>query len=303
MKMETLLSIILLVTATDRAFAQTEPAHEWKVALKVVDETGQPVAGAETWVNYLTNRFVGLTDTNGIFTASHLDHSVQLAFQAQKTGYYSFGIQHLLGFHYDPAKWNSTVELLLNRIINPIPMYAKSVSYSMRTNGQPIGYDLITGDWVAPYGQGRYQDVIFTSWFDKRSESDYDYSLTVSFPNRGDGIQGFEFPYPVGQGSALRSPHEAPEHGYESELVKSEKARSGEFVKYIWDEKTNYLFRVRTVLDEHGNVKSALYGKIYGDFNRYRYYLNPTPNDRNLEFDPKHNLLGGLKSIEQVDAP
>ena len=62
---------------------------------------------------------------------------------------------------------------------------------------------------------------------------------------------------------------------------------------------------MRTVLDENGNVKSALYGKIYGDPMQmnFRYYLNPTPNDRNIEFDPKQNLLGGLKPVEQVDAP
>ena len=65
----------------------------------------------------------------------------------------------------------------------------------------------------------------------------------------------------------------------------------------------NYFFRVRTLLDEHGNVKSALYGKIYGDFMQFAYYLNPTPNDRNVEFDPKQNLLHGLKPTEEVTAP
>ena len=48
---------------------------------------------------------------------------------------------------------------------------------------------------------------------------------------------------------------------------------------------------VSTVLDANGNVKSALYGKIYGDFMKFTYYLNPTPNSRNMEFDPKNNLL------------
>jgi hypothetical protein len=35
----------------------------------------------------------------------------------------------------------------------------------------------------------------------------------------------------------------------------------------------------------------------------FRYYLNPTPNDRNVEFAPNHNLPGGLQSFEQVTAP
>jgi hypothetical protein len=73
--------------------------------------------------------------------------------------------------------------------------------------------------------------------------------------------------------------------------------------KYDRDQKRNYFFRIRTVLDEEGNVKSACYGKIYGDFMDFRYYLNPTPNSRNVEFDPKRNLLQGLKPDEQVDKP
>jgi hypothetical protein len=36
---------------------------------------------------------------------------------------------------------------------------------------------------------------------------------------------------------------------------------------------------------------------------QFRYYLNPTPNDRNMECDPKQNLLKGLKSSEQVREP
>jgi hypothetical protein len=59
------------------------------------------------------------------------------------------------------------------------------------------------------------------------------------------------------------------------------------------------------VLDSNGNAKSALYGKIYGDtmMMNFHYYLNPTPNDRNVEFDPKQNLLKNLKPDEGVSAP
>ena len=62
-------------------------------------------------------------------------------------------------------------------------------------------------------------------------------------------------------------------------------------------------------------MKEALYGKIDREIHMrgvarrgpadivFTYYLNPTPNDRNLEFDPKRNLMPGLKSTEQVTAP
>jgi hypothetical protein len=57
------------------------------------------------------------------------------------------------------------------------------------------------------------------------------------------------------------------------------------------------------VVDATGKIISANYGKIYGDFMNFSYYLNPTPNDRNVEFDPKRNLFTKLKTEEQVMAP
>ncbi len=65
----------------------------------------------------------------------------------------------------------------------------------------------------------------------------------------------------------------------------------------------NYYFRVRTVVDDRGNIVSAHYGKIYGDFMQFSYYFNPTPNSRNVEFDPKQNLMTNLKPDEGVSAP
>ena len=135
-----------------------------------------------------------------------------------------------------------------------------------------------------------------------RTEFDSDYKLIVSFPNRGDGLQEFRMPEEE-KGSGLRSPHEAPADGYQSEWIQTDSRRPRTPVKTNRDENRNYFFRVRTVLDESGNVKSALYGKIYGDFMRFDYYVNPTPNGRNVEFDPKQNLLNGLKSNEQVMQP
>ncbi len=36
---------------------------------------------------------------------------------------------------------------------------------------------------------------------------------------------------------------------------------------------------------------------------RFSYYLNPTPNDRNLEFDPEQNLFKKLTILEEVWDP
>jgi hypothetical protein len=178
-------------------------------------------------------------------------------------------------------------------------MYAKSVNLGMPVFDKPAGFDLMVGDWVAPYGKGTRADILFTAHLDKRAQLDFDYKLTVNFPNKGDGIQMFSTP----DNSGLRSPYEAPDNGYQPEVVRQNNERPDKILKYDNNPNGNYFFRVRTMLDENGNVKSALYGKIYGDFMKFKYYLNPTPNSRNMEFDPKHSLLGGLKSTEQVTAP
>ena len=81
------------------------------------------------------------------------------------------------------------------------------------------------------------------------------------------------------------------------------------------DAEANYFFRIRTEVNEDGEVDYALYGKIYGDIEfggagqegSYlkvnAYYLNPTPNDLNLEFDPEKNLFTNLPSDEEVREP
>ena len=192
--------------------------------------------------------------------------------------------------------------MTLKKIGIPNPMYAKSVNLGLPVFDKPAGFDLTAGDWVAPYGKGSRADILFTAHREKRSEYDSDYRLVVSFPNRGDGIQEFYAPIP-NHGSALRSSNEAPANGYEPQWVQTRTVRPGKGYSGNRDENRNYYLRVRTVLDEKGNVRTAQYGKIYGDFMQFRYYLNPTLNDRNVEFDPKQNLLKDLKPTEQVDAP
>ena len=299
---------LIIVSFAINTYAQVQPPKlDWNVTLKVVDETGQPVEGAKARVYYLmTNEIAGLTDTNGIFTASHNDGSENLGFQAEKKGYYPFRIMYHMGRNYKPDKWNPTQTILLNRRINPIPMYAKHIEGGPPVFNEPVGYDLVIGDGIAPHGKGLTTDVIFTGELNQKAKNDFDYKLTVSFPKQGDGIQEFSVPsyYLHDHGSELLSSQEAPTNGYQTQIIRTMSRHPGMGTKEDMNNPDrNYYFRVRTVVDDQGNVVSAHYGKIYGDFMQFSYYFNPTPNDHNVEFDPKKNLVRDLKPLEGVSQP
>jgi hypothetical protein len=285
-------------------------APQWQATLHITDDEGSPVGNAIATAGYYIkptsgntepeSHVTGVTDTNGLVILSA--HSGPVIWcSANKAGYYSTtGLE----FDFTNKAWdqwqplNPSIGIALDRIVNPIPMYAKSIEKGPPIFNQPVGYDLVVGDWVAPNGRGQTTDIIFTVEYHKKSLQDYDYKLTVSFPNAGDGIQEFK-----ASGGGLRSPYEATENGYEPQLTRLNVSHPGQSLVFDYDKSRNYFIRVRTSLGVNGNVNSALYGKIYGDFMHFTYYLNPTPNSRNVEFDPKQNLLSLQAGEPQIGAP
>lgn len=221
------------------------------------------------------------------------------------------------------------VTVRLDRVINPIPLYVntaigeyreRSPSYYERsikkrdfsvTNGVPIvtnerlSYDLVKGAWLPPHGDGETCDIRFVfnesvlGWKEDRGYDGtfvmklYRTTVSISMPGRGNGI--VEVPSQENAGIKLRI---APESGYGNALVRWRGwFGGGDGTKTDSDKNRCHAFRIRTEYDDNGKIKSAYYGKIYNDFDisslegvRFLYYLNPTSNDRNLEWDMQHNL-------------
>lgn len=295
---------------------QVSETRQWSITLKIVDETDQSVPNAQVAVSYLlptpvgeelrSGRVSGLTDTNGVFSATHQDRTSGLGIHVEKKAYYPSFVSYQFGYPPRMEATNIPLQTMrLKSVRNPVPMFAKSVNLGLPVFDKQAGFDFEKGDWVAPYGNGLNADILFLGSRQKRSDSDSDYRLVVSFPNPGDGLQEFwvSTNSPPLDGSALRSSHEAPSTSYVHQWVQTRTVRPLAGYSGNRDENRNFYFRVRTVLDEKGNVRSAHYGKIYGDFMQFSYYLNPAPNDRNVEFDPKRNMLKGLMPPEQVSAP
>ena len=315
--------IILLIatlgsTMPSIAVAQSGSLPKAKITAIVTDETGKPVeradVGASGTLEPKTGEAIkGLTSTDGMF-AAELRSNGEIGITAKKGGYYETSGPDY-NFRNAPRAidrafstgqwepWNATVAVTLKTIANPIPMYARRVNRGVPVQNEDLGFDMFVGDFVTPHGRGKTSDMIFRLEVTERTKKDYDYKLTVAFPNTADGILPFN-PTPHLQGSALRSPYSAPEKGFLPSWTVTRSRRPGSAESSNYDpEKRGYFFRIRSSVDKSGKILSANYGKIYGDFMNFTYYLNPTPNDRNIEFDPKRNLFTNLKDDERVTAP
>ena len=185
-----------------------------------------------------------------------------------------------------------------------------------------VGYDAELLELMPPLGQGKHLDFtikvtsVFRGFKDAWTErgavvdaeigtftydegkvryGDWTHSVTYRFPNKGDGIilSPQFWPY-----CKLTMPQKAPEEGYVEELtlkeVKDYDIPRPNLANYRERMANNGMFlRVRTQLDKDGHVMSAHFAKIVspqGAGNWFKIFYNPTPNDRNLEYDLQTNL-------------
>lgn len=289
---------------------------EGMLTLRVLDDEGRPVNAADIWANFPKPLFnqgatSWITDTNGFcmlrgIATDDIVYSINKSGYYETRGSYAFSQQKMpmvIDGKWQP--WNPTNTVILKPIKNPVSMYVRKMKVKFPVEDEPVGFDLEKADWVQPYGKGIVSDFIFTFSREQKDGKNYDASLKIDFSEEGDGLQVIHVPS-KGE-SLLRLPYIAPEFGYEANLLRSMGYDSGRgyFGFEKPDSDVNYIFRVRTVLDENGNVKEACYGKIHGAFlmggtqrpvvtMSFTYYYNPD-GTQNLEFDTKRNLFPGVK--------
>lgn len=203
------------------------------------------------------------------------------------------------------------IVVVVKPVLNPIPMYYRNMNVeaiNLPQLNSAFGFDLVRSDWVVPFGGGSVTDLVIRleakesiapeGYYERypNAARQKDKTLYVTFVNAGDGIQRVQED-PL-CGSVFRLPRFCPERGYEKALVSRTIpfAGPGEIA-----EDDNWFFRVRSQTNQWGEVTNALYGKIEGPILhgvlattgvlQFKYYLNPVANDRNMEYDPKRNLL------------
>lgn len=315
MRLPILIANMLMVAIA--VFAQE--THTAKITVRVVDEYGRPLTNAPVFTSvvdhYEAAEFGEAPVFRGI-TVPTDEHGIAVITAPGAPGDFTYTVRNAPGFYLDSGTfhfkelkagqwqpWNPTVELVLKAIGVQAPMYARRLfDIAIPAQSKPVGYDLTAGDWVAPYGKGETPDFIF------QLDTKITNYLTLRFSNVGDGIQ-----FVASTGGGLPLPRLAPSDGYQTTLsrwvwIEHGSRNNRPFVERDSDYRSdaNYFFRVRTKQDANGKIASALYGKIYGDFSEdiqngrinCIYYLNPEPNSRNMEFDPKRNLFQNLAGFD-----
>jgi hypothetical protein len=286
-----------------------------KVTVKVSDETGQPVTNANVKVFFRMSsgasegdHIRGGTDNNGVFTAE--GRTTDTVFiGVEKPGCYTSRAQYNAQ-SLDPARlkddrwlpWNPAIPVVLREIRNPITMYVKRFEGKF-PSGVPVGFDCEIGDLVEPHGQGKIADFTILSHVGgvMYKKTVKDILLSSQDPDEGFRIEKLH------AGSAFKSDYLAPEFGYATNLFAASSYDSsgpGFQGTILYGGDSYLIFKSRVKRDSDGNIISANYGKIYNEITyggsdpsmkttgvKFLYYFNPTPNDRNLEFDGKNNLF------------
>lgn len=289
------------------------PAIPITVDVTVRDPDGRPVENVT--VNLSLPRYrlgdknqkvSALTDTHGGVRLTGIAQQDYIVGAGKQGFYYTVGPHRVIndekGFQRF-ATGVQKVELELRPKKNPI--FGIRIGVDRRplpvTEG-PMGFDLEVGDWVAPFGKGKTSDFIFTLEGRFTSIRDYEQRFTLRFSRPLDGIMSFRHPKQLG--SALKWPYEAPLTGYDSShawVLKWDPKQGGRGETVDHSGETNYIFRVRSEVDENGNLIRAMYGVVSGDFIpvagnneigrslSFIYALNPDWT-RNLEFDPEKTV-------------
>ena len=314
--------IIFLIITPVLVQAKGRFSAKVKLDFRVINDEGQPVSKAMVNGYFLNpNKYDGcgdtfhkVTDTNGYCKIKGRGYEYIEGVIA-KTGYYKSHYVISLGNRKKAekiGKWSlRNPKVVLREIQNPIPMYAKKVETHIPATNTLFGYDLMKGDWVAPLGKGDVSDFVFKVdgwWVDYRNNES---TLTLTFSNVNDGLvlATHDVIDKNPTGSEFILPRYAPESGYINldkwHLMRTQISGNGsdKRIDEVNVEGRGYLFRVRSQTNNFGVVTNAYYGKIQGNFKyagaaakggswlKFTYYLNPTPNDRNLEFAPKTSLF------------
>lgn len=283
-----------------------------KFVVSVIDDAGSPIPNANVFCGFSQrdNKLGGadvsaITDESGKCVVSERTDGHEVVFRVEKDGYYTSKhavrltmqneIHHVHSNRWQPYGDSQTI--LLRAKIKPLDYKlvkdGKPYVYIIPGEGGWVGFDLVKGDWVMPYGKGDVADLNIRIRSDglnaqknKRIEMDMEFvgADNGSYYSNLKPHSDFKYSYAADTANTFENVH-LNFHRY---------SLKGGFYDEVDPIKGKEMIaRIRTKKNAEGKVISCRYVRILGagmartfsnesTFN-IDYRLNLTPNDPNLE--------------------
>ncbi len=223
--------VAALIVASVVNGCATDPIGRFTFSVK--DDEGAVVpnlkiclAGHKRWVpghDFGRDEFrniEGATDANGMLTLEIASDQGAFAYAVQRTDmYYPYYARDIDLSKKEKDRWlpwEKKIDIVLKKKGTSVVMYAKITGNDERStmpkNDVEIGYDLMAGDWTSPDGEGHVADFYVKFEHDVKSKEEYLHTMTLRFPNEGDGV--IPYPVPLRERDEIVLPRMAPENGY-----------------------------------------------------------------------------------------
>lgn len=293
-----------------------------RMCVQVADNEGHPVSNATVTVSFTSGHIIfgngtpryyeSTTDANGNAIVRFDCDSSDVHWSVKKEDYYTSGpyteVFKTDGVFIPPVYYNvimleheKHVTTTLWKKVNPAPMYAH---YPIERRKLPkengrYGFDLAEFDWLPPHGRGKELDFYVIRDYHALTEAGTFTVGMVEFERgcgyyiaKNNGCKSFQTAYHADTNAIFKSSmqvlceHRKGTHEYDYPLP-------------LVDKDSHIVLRTRVKYDENGNMISANYSRILGEFSVMpsvsvsESIFNPTPNDTNLEFDSTRNLYQG----------
>jgi len=251
---------------------------------KVVDQNGSPVPFARAAYGLLdkfnesgSNGHVD-ADANGFFTIQGV-RGAAIGVNVSKSGYYQIHKVSDQYFSYGsggdsmskpPPPRDNPAVFVLQKMGEKVPLvYAGTRYYKVSKDGQPLEVKLETGGQV-PVGQGNIRFERWANDSEKNQRGHFDWRLRITVTGGGLIEREGEFQF------------EAPSNGYQESIEINMPTSLGD----KWSYAAKQSFFVKTSDDHYARLHVTIQAGHNTTPLVVDTFLNPTPGDRNLEFDP-----------------
>ena len=299
-----------LITLILTLFCVLNARAAWvKVDYEVKDEDGMPVSNVvvktRTQRDYLVmswtqtikkDSYISKTDKDGQASCRFRCHHGNFDAHISAPGYYPEVLLDLsFGANYDMKldkvifpRLEKKVAIRVRKIRNPVDLkLTEGWFIKCPLERGEYAFDLEAGAWVSPRGKGKETDLVVCVEAVTNDSIKFMRGKII-FPRGGAYREKlipslyFKSVYNADTSAVYRT-------SFPFEVYDDTRHLDKSYCHMPLENEDYWVFRVREVKDDKGNLLSANYGKIYGlirVFDHFHYnkcYFNTTPNDTNLE--------------------